>query len=353
MFLRLKPRMSSLMVAAIAPLAFMGAAMMSPAQAQIQSIDPNQAIDGDLQAQGQQAVNKANNAASTAAATAATAPAEARSTLPPPPGYTGNYNQATTQANNQGMAQAQQTAQNSTQSARQAYQQSQGVYDSSQQQAQNAYGQAQNTVNNTAQYPAQPPQGTTGAYNQNTTDPNYNAQYGANRPTFESQTENKPTQYQKDDLIGAAEGVFGKGAEGLAGIIEDILRDQGEPNAYIIGREASGAFIFGVRYGSGTLHHAAAGQKPVYWTGPSLGFDAGANGGNTFILVYNLYDIDALYRKSFAAGEGAAYLVGGFHTSYLRKGDVVLIPVRLGLGVRLGANVGYMKFTEKRDWLPF
>ncbi len=158
--------------------------------------------------------------------------------------------------------------------------------------------------------------------------------------------------YQKDDLIGAAEGVFGKGAEGLAGLIEDILRKQGEPNGYIVGREASGAFVVGLRYGSGTLHHKIEGDRPVYWTGPSIGFDAGANAGNTFVLVYNLYDTEDLYKR-FGAGEGAAYLVGGFHTSYLRRGDVVLIPVRLGLGLRLGVNAGYMKFTRKRSFVPF
>ncbi len=158
--------------------------------------------------------------------------------------------------------------------------------------------------------------------------------------------------YQKDDLIGAAEGVFGKGAEGLAGLIEDILRKQGEPNGYIVGREASGAFVVGLRYGSGTLHHKVEGDRPVYWTGPSIGFDAGANAGNTFVLVYNLYDTEDLYKR-FGAGEGAAYLVGGFHTSYLRRGDVVLIPVRMGLGLRLGVNAGYMKFTRKRNFVPF
>lgn len=160
------------------------------------------------------------------------------------------------------------------------------------------------------------------------------------------------TGYQKDDLIGAAEGVFGKGAEGLAGLIEDILRKQGEPNGYIVGREASGAFVVGLRYGSGTLHHKVEGDKPVYWTGPSIGFDAGANAGNTFVLVYNLYDSEDLYKR-FGAGEGAAYLLGGFHTSYLRRGDVVLIPVRMGLGLRLGVNAGYMKFTRKRSFVPF
>lgn len=158
--------------------------------------------------------------------------------------------------------------------------------------------------------------------------------------------------YQKDDLIGAAEGVFGKGAEGLAGLIEDILRKQGEPNGYIVGREASGAFVVGLRYGSGTLHHKIEGELPAYWTGPSIGFDAGANAGNTFVLVYNLFDSEDLYKR-YPAGEGAAYLVGGFNASYLRRGDVVLIPIRVGVGARLGANVGYMKFRKKQNWVPF
>jgi hypothetical protein len=159
--------------------------------------------------------------------------------------------------------------------------------------------------------------------------------------------------YQKDDLIGAAEGVFGKGAAGLAGIIEDLLKNQGEPNGYITGREGGGALVVGVRYGSGTLHHKIEGERPVYWTGPSIGFDAGANAASTFVLVYNLYDTESLYKKRFAAGEGQAYLVGGFNVAYLRKGDVVLIPIRMGVGLRLGVNAGYMKFSKKQKWLPF
>ncbi|WP_422061272.1 DUF1134 domain-containing protein [Sphingopyxis sp.] len=158
--------------------------------------------------------------------------------------------------------------------------------------------------------------------------------------------------YKKDDLIGAAEGVFGKGAQGLAGLIEDILKKQGEPNAYIVGREAGGALVLGVRYGSGTLFHKVEGEMPAYWTGPSIGFDAGANAGNTFVLVYNLFDSNDLYRR-YPAGEGAAYLIGGFNASYLRRGDVVLIPIRVGVGARLGANVGYMKFRKKQNWVPF
>jgi len=158
--------------------------------------------------------------------------------------------------------------------------------------------------------------------------------------------------YREDDLIGAAEGVFGKGAKGLADVIKDLLAKQGQPNGYIVGREAGGAIAVGLRYGSGTLHHKVEGERPVYWTGPSIGFDAGANAGNAFVLVYNLYDSEDLFKR-YGAGEGQAYLVGGFTVSYLRRGNVVLIPVRAGAGLRLGANVGYMKFSHKQTWLPF
>ncbi len=158
--------------------------------------------------------------------------------------------------------------------------------------------------------------------------------------------------YAEDDLIGAAEGLFGQGAEGLARLIQDILKDQGEPNGYIVGREGGGAFVVGVRYGSGTLHHAVEGNMPVYWTGPSIGLDAGANAGNTFVLVYNLYDTADLYER-FPAGEGQAYFVGGFNASYVRRGDIVLIPIRVGAGLRLGVNAGYLRFSQRQRWLPF
>ena len=156
----------------------------------------------------------------------------------------------------------------------------------------------------------------------------------------------------RKDVFTAAEGVFGKGAEGLADLIEDLLRDQGEPSAYITGQEAGGAFVVGARYGSGTLHHQIEGDRPVYWTGPSLGFDFGADANKVFVLVYNLHDSQRIFRR-YPAAEGHAYAVGGLTASYLRRGDVVLIPIRLGVGLRLGVNAGYMRFSEKNRWLPF
>jgi hypothetical protein len=156
----------------------------------------------------------------------------------------------------------------------------------------------------------------------------------------------------REDIFTAAEDLFGRGTEGLAGMLESILRSQGEPIAYISGQEAAGAFVFGVRYGSGTMRHQIEGDRAVYWTGPSLGFDFGGDASKVFVLVYNLHDGQDLFRR-YAGAEGNAYVVGGFTAQYLRRGDVVLIPIRLGVGLRLGVNAGYMRFSERNRWLPF
>lgn len=174
----------------------------------------------------------------------------------------------------------------------------------------------------------------------------------ASSAEIQARNEARGGTYEEGDVMGAAEGVFGKGAAGLAGLIEKIFKEQGRPNAYIAGREAGGAIVVGLRYGSGTLFHKIEGQRKVFWTGPSVGFDLGANAAKTFVLVYNLQDSQDLYRR-FPAAEGDVYVVGGFTASYLRRGDIVLIPIRLGVGWRLGANLGYMRFSEKGRWLPF
>ena len=158
--------------------------------------------------------------------------------------------------------------------------------------------------------------------------------------------------YKDEEIFGAAERVFGKGAQGLAKLVEDVLRKQGRPTAYIAGREAGGAIAIGLRYGQGDLFHKVEGSQPIYWTGPSLGFDIGGNGSKTFILVYNLYDGEDMFRR-FPLVEGNLYAVGGFTASYLKRGDVVLIPIRLGVGWRFGASVGYMRFSKKGRVLPF
>ncbi len=160
------------------------------------------------------------------------------------------------------------------------------------------------------------------------------------------------TTYSQEDVLAQAENVFGRGAEGLAKMIQSIFAENGEPNAYIVGREAGGAIAIGLRYGSGTLFHKLEGERPIFWTGPSLGFDLGADASKTFTLVYNLYDTEQIYQR-FPAVEGKVYLIGGFTANYLTRDDVVLVPVKLGVGWRLGANVGYMNFTKKSRILPF
>jgi hypothetical protein len=172
------------------------------------------------------------------------------------------------------------------------------------------------------------------------------------RGSVARRTMRRESTVPRDDVFNAAEGVFGRGAEGLASLLERVLRDQGEPSAYIAGSEAGGAFIFGVRYGSGIMHLQGEGDRTVYWTGPSLGFDAGADANKVFVLVYNLHDSEDLFKR-YAAGEGHAYFIGGFSAQYMRHGDVVLIPIRLGVGLRLGINAGYMRFSDHNRWLPF
>jgi hypothetical protein len=158
--------------------------------------------------------------------------------------------------------------------------------------------------------------------------------------------------YDKGDVMAAAEGVFGKGAKGLADIVEKILAKQGRPNAYIAGKEASGAFIVGARYGSGTLSHAVSGNQKIYWRGPSVGFDIGGDATKVFTLIYNLYDTEDAF-KAYASGEGRLYFVGGFSATYLRHDNIVMIPIRLGVGWRAGVNAGYVKFRHKGTWVPF
>jgi hypothetical protein len=162
----------------------------------------------------------------------------------------------------------------------------------------------------------------------------------------------KAATFAEEDVLGAAEDVFGKGAEGLAEIVRKSMKSYGQPNGYIVGREAGGAIIFGLRYGSGTLYHKVEGELPVHWTGPSVGFDIGGDGSKTFALVYNLNNTEDLFRR-YPAAEGKAYLIGGFAANYLQRDDVIIVPIKLGVGWRLGINAGYMKFSKKGKVLPF
>ena len=162
----------------------------------------------------------------------------------------------------------------------------------------------------------------------------------------------QPATFAEQDVLGAAEDVFGKGAEGLAEIVRKSMKQYGQPNGYIVGREAGGAIIFGLRYGSGKLYHKVEGEMPVHWTGPSVGFDIGGDGSKTFALVYNLNNTEDLFQR-YPAAEGKAYLIGGFAANYLQRDDVIIVPIKLGVGWRLGINAGYLKFSKKGKVVPF
>ncbi len=141
-------------------------------------------------------------------------------------------------------------------------------------------------------------------------------------------------------------------SKGLASVVEYAFQQSGRPNGYILGEDAGGAFVAGLRYGEGVLFTKDAGQHKVYWQGPSLGYDFGGEGSKTMVLVYNLRDPYEIYNR-FAGVEGSAYVVGGVSVQFQKNGEVTLAPIRSGIGLRLGANVGYLKYTRSPTWNPF
>src|SRR5204863_2056990 len=161
-----------------------------------------------------------------------------------------------------------------------------------------------------------------------------------------------PSTYGPDELVGAGHKFFGNVSRGLASVIERAVSQWGLPNGYVLGEEGSGAFVAGLRYGEGTLYTKNAGDLRVYWQGPSVGFDWGGDGARTMMLVYNLPATGAIYQR-FAGLDGSAYFVGGFGMTALTANNVVVVPIRSGVGFRLGANVGYLKFTPAATWNPF
>jgi hypothetical protein len=163
----------------------------------------------------------------------------------------------------------------------------------------------------------------------------------------------RPDTFSGSELVDNGHRFFGSLSRGLALTVEEATRRWGEPNGYILGQEGSGAFVAGLRYGEGKLFTRNAGERKVYWQGPSLGFDWGADGARTMILVYNLPKTGAIYQR-FGGVDGSAYLVAGFGMTALTSGDgVTLVPIRTGLGARLGVNLGYLKFTGESTWNPF
>jgi hypothetical protein len=154
------------------------------------------------------------------------------------------------------------------------------------------------------------------------------------------------------ELVGAGHRFFGTVSRGLATVIETAVSQWGQPNGYVLGEEAGAAFFGGLRFGEGMLYTKNAGDLKVYWQGPTLGWDIGGEGARTMMLVYNLPATEAIYQR-FAGIDGSAYFVGGFGMTALTANDVVLVPIRSGVGFRLGANVGYLKFTPVSTWNPF
>lgn len=164
------------------------------------------------------------------------------------------------------------------------------------------------------------------------------------------------TEYSTSEILSAGHGFFGTLSGGLATMVERSVSRYGLPNGYIIGQEASGAIIGGLRYGEGTLFTKSHGQKKVFWQGPSFGFDLGADGDRTMMLVYDLPSPDML-RSRFGGVNGSAYFIGGLGMTVLANSEtgrtIYVVPIRTGVGARLGINLGYLKFTDQPTWNPF
>jgi hypothetical protein len=159
------------------------------------------------------------------------------------------------------------------------------------------------------------------------------------------------TRFNSTEIVNAGHNFFGTVSRGLAQVIEMAVSRWGLPNGYVLGEEAGGAFVAGLRYGEGVLYTKNAGDLKVYWQGPSIGWDAGAEGARTMMLIYNLPNTGAIYER-FGGVDGSAYFIGGFGMTALTAHNIVVVPIRSGVGLRLGANIGYLKFTPKATWNP-
>jgi len=180
-------------------------------------------------------------------------------------------------------------------------------------------------------------------------------EYGYDKPLQPSQPVEQQSSdgtYGPDDIVHAGHHFFGQVTTGLASVIEYAFQHNGRPNGYILGEEGGGAIVAGLRYGEGTLYTRNAGTRKVYWQGPSIGYDFGGEGSKTMILVYNMHSPDDIYYDYGGVG-GQAYVVGGVGINFLKSGPVTMAPIRSGLGLRIGANVGYLKFTREATWNPF
>lgn len=171
-------------------------------------------------------------------------------------------------------------------------------------------------------------------------------------PGTEADSRSNDGTYEEGDIAVAAENFFGKGAEGIADVLNKVFSDQGRPNGYITGEEAGGAFVVGVRYGKGKLHLKNGETRDVFWRGPSLGFDVGGNVAKVFVLVYDLPNVKSAFQR-YPGVDGSLYFIGGVGVNYNRAGDIGLAPIRFGLGWRQGINVGYMHLSAHQSWIPF
>lgn len=176
------------------------------------------------------------------------------------------------------------------------------------------------------------------------------AHEGGHETAAEASAEADAT-YTEDEIVAAAKGFFGATTEGLAKVIEKVFGELGEPNAYIIGEEVSGAVGVGLRYGNGELRYKDGASQKVYWQGPSVGFDIGGNASKVFTLVYKLRTSTDLFKR-YPGVEGSYYFIAGLGLNYLRSDPVTLAPIRTGVGLRAGANFGYMHFTREKTWNP-
>ncbi len=162
----------------------------------------------------------------------------------------------------------------------------------------------------------------------------------------------RPESFRPAEIVDHGHKFFGSVSRGLALTIEEATKRWGQPNGYILGQEASGAIVGGLRFGEGTLYTRNAGNRRIYWQGPSIGFDMGGDGDRTMMLVYNLPGLSDLYQR-FGGVDGSAYFVGGFGMTAVTYDGIVVVPIRTGVGARLGINIGYLKFTNQPTWNPF
>ena len=177
------------------------------------------------------------------------------------------------------------------------------------------------------------------------------ATYGALAQTTGSVSKPKST-FTNEEILTKGHQFFGKASRGIGEAVEYIFQSQGEPTAYIVGEEGSGAMVGGLRFGEGTIYYKDGMTQKIYWQGPSVGFDFGGNGSRTMVLVYNSDSPRELYKR-FIGVEGSAYLIGGMGVNFQKNNNIIMAPIRTGVGARLGANVGYLKYSKNPTWNPF